>query len=105
MRRRALPKHMRWRYRYVLAEWRGNVNAGQLMADIRRILGELTCRLADVRVVFAGENYAVLRVRREYVWQIRAAIALSRVPAALRVSLVSGTLAALRRKSKTPINV
>ncbi len=105
MRRKALPKHMRWRYRYVLVEWRGNVNAGQVMAEIRRILGELTCRLADVRVVGAGVGHVVIRLRREYVWHLRAALALSHVPAPLRVGLVSGTLAALRRKSKSPINV
>ncbi len=106
MRRKVLPKHMRWRYRYLLIVWKGNANADTVVKRLRQILGVLTYRSADARVIEEGDTHMVLRVRREYEWLFRAALGLMLVPnAVIKVERTSGTLAALRRKTKKCINV
>lgn len=106
MRRKALPKHMRWRYRYLLVLWKGNTDAETIMKKLKEVLGVITYRSADARIIEAGSDYMVLRVRREYEWTFRAAFGLVLIPnTVIKVERVSGTIAALRRKTNCPINV
>jgi RNase P/RNase MRP subunit POP5 len=94
MRVKPIPPTLREKRRYLLvrnASWR------EIMGAMKRNFGDVYTALSRITKIEEGEDYTIVRVRRDFDRIVRAAIALADFGKLVWVERVSGTLKGLRR--------
>ncbi len=95
MKIKPIPPTLREKRRYLLvrgAKW------SEITRVVREEFGRVYAALARLAKIEEGEEYTIVRVRRDFDWLVRAAIALHDFDKVVWIEKESGTIKRLRTK-------
>jgi len=95
MRIKPIPPTLREKRRYLLVR---NATWKEIMAALKREFGNVYAALARMAKIEEEDDYVIIRVRRDFDWMVRAAIALYDFGKPVWVERESGTIKRLKKK-------
>ena len=97
MRIKPIPPALREKRRYLLVR---GANWSEITRAVRDEFGRVYAALARLAKIEEGKEYTIVRVRRDFDWLVRAAIALHNFGKVAWIERESGTIKRLKMKTE-----